>query len=199
MTFQHLLKYGYAPGSYMGRCRTCDTVQIDLDKRAMCCLACAEKKHAADIASPPPPTFTLRVCPFCGHQPEEGNLYDSVHRINREGTLWTAGCVDNEGGCNASVLGDSRADAIDRWNARTASIDAAQPKWPPAQAASPFLGLEQLKEAWKEWSDTKDPSRLMRIMILCPTCGNKRCPKAENELFKCTGSNEAGQVGELDA
>jgi hypothetical protein len=196
LDFQHLIAYGYAPGNYMGRCYSCDTVHIDLDKRAMRCRPCAEKLYAEAAAAPKPPTFTLRACPFCGHQPNEDNLADSVHPTNREGTLWTAGCVDNEGGCNASVLGGSRADAIDRWNARTASIDTAKPKWPAAQATSRFLGLDQLKDAWKEWGDTKTP---MRIMILCPTCGNKRCPKAENELFKCTGSNEVGQVGELDA
>lgn len=32
-------------------------------------------------------------------------------------------------------------------------------------------------------------------MILCPDCGNKRCPKANDHSNKCTGSNEAGQPG----
>ena len=32
-------------------------------------------------------------------------------------------------------------------------------------------------------------------MILCPDCGNKRCPKATNHRFPCTGSNEQGQPG----
>lgn len=108
MSFLHLLKYGYAPGNYMNTCHTCDEVHIDLDKRARCCRKCAEAKHQADLAKPPALTFALRVCPFCGHQPEEENLYDSAHRLNYEGTLWTAGCVDNEGGCNASVLGFNR-------------------------------------------------------------------------------------------
>lgn len=62
--------------------------------------------------------FTLRECPFCGHQPDEGNLIDSIHPLNRERTLWTAGCVDNEGGCNASVLGSTREHAILLWNTR---------------------------------------------------------------------------------
>lgn len=34
-------------------------------------------------------------------------------------------------------------------------------------------------------------------MILCPDCGNKRCPKAQNHIYKCTGSNAVGQVGEV--
>ena len=30
-------------------------------------------------------------------------------------------------------------------------------------------------------------------MILCPTCGNKRCPKATDHNLDCTHSNESGQ------
>lgn len=33
---------------------------------------------------------------------------------------------------------------------------------------------------------------------LCLVCGNKRCPKAEDNKFKCTNSNEDGQIGELE-
>lgn len=32
-------------------------------------------------------------------------------------------------------------------------------------------------------------------MNLCPDCGNKRCPKATDHHYECTGSNEAGQEG----
>lgn len=32
-------------------------------------------------------------------------------------------------------------------------------------------------------------------MIVCPTCGNKRCPKATDSQLACTGSNEPGQPG----
>lgn len=32
-------------------------------------------------------------------------------------------------------------------------------------------------------------------MILCPTCGNKRCPRATNHNNPCTNSNEPGQPG----
>ena len=34
-------------------------------------------------------------------------------------------------------------------------------------------------------------------VILCLDCGNKRCPKAQNHIYKCTGSNAVGQVGEV--
>lgn len=33
--------------------------------------------------------------------------------------------------------------------------------------------------------------------IVCPVCGNKRCPKASDHNNACTGSNEPGQAGSL--
>lgn len=36
---------------------------------------------------------------------------------------------------------------------------------------------------------------VMSRMILCPTCGNKRCPHATDHNLACTGSNEPGQPG----
>jgi hypothetical protein len=32
-------------------------------------------------------------------------------------------------------------------------------------------------------------------MVVCPACGNKRCPKANNHANVCTNSNEPGQPG----
>ncbi|HZJ13985.1 MAG TPA: hypothetical protein VFD27_03000 [Chthoniobacteraceae bacterium] len=32
-------------------------------------------------------------------------------------------------------------------------------------------------------------------MVLCPTCGNKRCPRANDHKNECTNSNEPGQKG----
>lgn len=37
----------------------------------------------------------------------------------------------------------------------------------------------------------------MTKMILCPTCGNKRCPKASDHRLECTNSNESGQPGSI--
>lgn len=34
-------------------------------------------------------------------------------------------------------------------------------------------------------------------MIICPVCGNKRCPKASNHRLACTSSNEPGQKGSI--
>jgi len=35
----------------------------------------------------------------------------------------------------------------------------------------------------------------MTRMILCPTCGNKRCPHSTDHNLACTGSNAPGQPG----
>lgn len=32
-------------------------------------------------------------------------------------------------------------------------------------------------------------------MIVCPECGNKRCPHATDHTLSCTDSNEPGQPG----
>lgn len=34
-------------------------------------------------------------------------------------------------------------------------------------------------------------------MIVCPDCGNKRCPKASDHALGCTNSNEPGQAGSV--
>ena len=35
------------------------------------------------------------------------------------------------------------------------------------------------------------------VMVLCPDCGAKRCPKATNHMLECTNSNEPGQEGSI--
>jgi Zn finger protein HypA/HybF involved in hydrogenase expression len=35
----------------------------------------------------------------------------------------------------------------------------------------------------------------MSRMIVCPKCGNKRCPKSTDHNLECTGSNEPDQEG----
>ena len=37
----------------------------------------------------------------------------------------------------------------------------------------------------------------MSLMILCPVCGDKRCPHAYNHVIQCTNSNKPGQKGSV--
>lgn len=41
------------------------------------------------------------------------------------------------------------------------------------------------------------PAPFSSLMILCPTCGNKRCPRASDCMYECTDSNEPGQEGSV--
>jgi hypothetical protein len=46
------------------------------------------------------------------------------------------------------------------------------------------------------WCETCRPITLTDMrMVLCPDCGNKRCPRATSHENACTGSNEVGQKG----
>jgi hypothetical protein len=38
---------------------------------------------------------------------------------------------------------------------------------------------------------------MAKYMIVCKDCGNKRCPQALDHRYKCSKSNDVGQVGEL--
>ena len=43
--------------------------------------------------------------------------------------------------------------------------------------------------------DARDPESIS--MRLCPSCGNKRCPKATDHRNECTNSNEPNQEGSI--
>lgn len=48
----------------------------------------------------------------------------------------------------------------------------------------------------RDWRDPNTGLLLNATMFLvCPECGNKRCPRANNHQFTCTGSNAPGQPG----
>ena len=88
------------------------------------------------------PSALLLPCPFCGHEVEDpadalhptgtrwfdvdGRRYYVGRKMSypacyeAEGDVWGLGCLGHEGGCGATVCGDSRAQVIEKWNRRTA-------------------------------------------------------------------------------
>lgn len=78
----------------------------------------------------------------------------------------------------------------------------------PAKSTPGFAGAAQAQElrerglacgCWKclkpfETLSFNDPNRIW-WMVVCPECGNKRCPRAYNHDNACSGSNEPGQDG----
>lgn len=47
------------------------------------------------------------------------------------------------------------------------------------------------------WCQFCKRSERRRFMIVCPLCGNKRCPHASHHDHECTDSNEPGQHGSV--
>lgn len=66
---------------------------------------------------------------------------------------------------------------------------------------APALNRSDCGNCWKCLYGKHDPKTGMLItstrMIVCPECGNKRCPEASDHLLPCTGSNESGQTGSI--
>ena len=56
--------------------------------------------------------------------------------------------------------------------------------------------LAQPQQEQKCWCTTCHPITMSDMrFVVCPDCGNKRCPKANDHRHACTGSNEVGQKG----
>ena len=77
--------------------------------------------------------------------------------------------------------------------------------WMPLPAAPHFLEIENSSTKHfreNEETSTKCWCRTCRPVtfadsrfVVCPDCGNKRCPRANDHRNSCTGSNEPGQEG----
>ena len=67
-----------------------------------------------------------------------------------------------------------------------------------AKLAAQAGAQEQAQPVQREpcWCTTCRPITVADMrFVVCPDCGNKRCPKAHNHTNACTGSNEPGQIG----
>lgn len=75
-------------------------------------------------------------------------------------------------------------------------IMAAAPDFRGITNSSTNNFRENAETSTKCWCRTCRPITLgdMRFVV-CPDCGNKRCPKANDHRNACSGSNEPGQEG----
>ncbi len=96
----------------------------------------------------------------------------------------------------ADCLGDAEEALIEVVNRRAAMLAAAQqsPGSDPATVPGKWIPVSEQKPDC--WCLTCRPVVLndMRFVV-CPDCGNKRCPRANDHRNACTGSNEPGQEG----
>ncbi len=96
----------------------------------------------------------------------------------------------------ADCLGDAEEALIEVVNRRAAMLAAApqSPGSEPATMPGKWIPVSEQKPDC--WCLTCRPVVLndMRFVV-CPDCGNKRCPRANDHRNACTGSNEPGQEG----
>lgn len=66
---------------------------------------------------------------------------------------------------------------------------------PPPRGLAPGCRCETCQDAALAHLSPADRFRASSILIVCPDCGNKRCPHATHHDNKCTNSNLHGQTG----
>ncbi|MGM8676683.1 hypothetical protein [Enterobacter hormaechei] len=87
--------------------------------------------------------------------------------------------------------------AADSWNAcRAAMLQGADPDFREISNSSTKHFRENAETSTKCWCRTCRPVTFADShFVVCPECGNKRCPHANDHRNACTGSNEPGQEG----
>ncbi|CAM7055445.1 hypothetical protein [Enterobacter hormaechei] len=87
--------------------------------------------------------------------------------------------------------------AADSWNARRAAmLQGADPDFREISNSSTKHFRENAETSTKCWCRTCRPVTFADShFVVCPECGNKRCPHANDHRHACTGSNEPGQEG----
>ena len=83
------------------------------------------------------------------------------------------------------------------WNAcRDAMLQGAEPDFREISNSSTNNCRENAEMSTKCWCLTCRPVTISDMrFVVCPECGNKRCPHANDHRNACTGSNEPGQEG----
>ncbi|HGD3335371.1 TPA: hypothetical protein ACI4B1_000624 [Enterobacter hormaechei] len=86
--------------------------------------------------------------------------------------------------------------ALDGMNRRAAMLQGAEPDFREISNSSTKHFRENAETSTKCWCRTCRPVTFADShFVVCPECGNKRCPHANDHRHACTGSNEPGQEG----
>lgn len=142
----------------------------------------------------------LRSCPFCGKSDTLkrcraseifGDEDDEPYPHSESyAVVCSAEKPNGPGGCGSSGgYFPTQEEADTAWNTR-ASLQQVVAE-PEVSGPRPWDNVPG-----RCWCQTCRPITLTDMrMVLCPDCGNKRCPKANDHRNACTDSNEPGQAG----
>lgn len=94
----------------------------------------------------------------------------------------------------ADCLGDAEEALIEVVNHRAAMLQAGKFREIPNSSTNNCREISETST--KCWCHTCRPVKMSDMrFVVCPECGNKRCPRANDHRNACTGSNELGQEG----
>lgn len=138
--------------------------------------------------------------------PEEWTIADAVKFCKETGRQDAGSAMDAWNACRAAMLQELQksagAEATCRSNENVQAVEVQS-----LTSINPAPDLVSLQKKAESiignypgipdcWCRTCCPVVLndMRFVV-CPDCGNKRCPRANDHRNACTGSNEPGQEG----
>ena len=91
---------------------------------------------------------------------------------------------------------EQRAEHDANMNELAAMLQGAEPDFRETSNSSTNNFRENAETSTKCWCRTCRPLTFSDSrFVVCPECGNKRCPHANDHRNACTGSNEPGQEG----
>lgn len=91
---------------------------------------------------------------------------------------------------------EQRAEHDANMNELAAMLQGAEPDFRETSNSSTKHFRENAETSTKCWCRTCRPVTISDMrFVVCPECGKKRCPHANDHRNACTGSNEPGQEG----
>lgn len=168
--------------------------EVDFDSTCPACWALTIQEITLTEGRPmTTPTPTPRCCfiyPDTDIQCPLPAVWDTYPTDGSNPTLNTQGCLDHIG----HLLDSGKAHSL----YEIGSITLADPEHVHEVVPEVETGRCIL---CGQLADEPSPPALVppafRGMVVCPDCGNKRCPKATDRKLACTGSNEPGQSGSI--
>ena len=120
------------------------------------------------------------------------DLYSIVAPGGRSATYST----DAVEASDCRVMGWAAQEYVTLERYQAAMLQGAEPDFREIANSSTKHFRESAETSTKCWCYTCRPVTMTDMrFVVCPECGNKRCPHANDHRNTCTGSNEPGQEG----